>query len=194
MTANDTATSSDESLFDNEILSDVLIKFGKQQQINGHKAILARRSKYFYKAFSGHFPVASSKEIDLGDDEDPEVSRAMIRHIYDLPYDQMLEENTGDDTPACSINEDLMFHIGVFTAADKYDVKSLRPLVVKKFESLMETNWESESFTSIIAKLTGPSADHLADHTLQAAAASFCANNPLKLVKVDNFVNMVFVD
>ncbi|KAI4723122.1 hypothetical protein E4T48_00672 [Aureobasidium sp. EXF-10727] len=191
MTAHDTAAGGDESLFDNETLSDVLIKFGKQQQLHGHKAVLARRSKYFYKAFSGHFPVASSKEIDLGDDEDPEAIRAMIRHIYDLPYDQMLEENTGDDTAAYSTNEDLMFHIGVFTAADKYDVRSLRPLVVKKFENLMETNWESETFAISIVKLTGPSADHLADHTLTAAAASFCAKNLTKLIKVDKFVNLI---
>ena len=135
--------------------------------------------------------VASSDEVNLGDDEEPEAIRAMIRHMYDLPYDQMLEDNTADDSAAYSTNEDLLFHIGVFTAADKYDVASLRPLVVKKFESLMETNWESDSFPISIQKLTGPSTSHLADTTLQAAAAAFCAKYLVQLVKKDAFAKMI---
>ncbi|THX75704.1 hypothetical protein D6D04_07221 [Aureobasidium pullulans] len=135
--------------------------------------------------------VASSNEIDLGDDNDPEAVRAMIRHIYDLPYDQMLQGNTPDDTAAYSTNEDLLFHIAVFTAADKYDVSTLRPLVVKKFEDLMETTWEGEQFATAIQKLTGPSAGHLADNTLQTAAAAFCAKNLTKLIKKETFVKMI---
>lgn len=115
----------------------------------------------------------------------------MIRHIYDLPYDKMLEGNTADDTASYSTNEDLIFHIGVFTAADKYDVASLRPLVVKKFEDLMETTWESEQFATAVQKLTGPSAGHLADNTLQTAAAAFCAKNLTKLIKKETFVSMI---
>lgn len=135
--------------------------------------------------------VASSNEVDLGDEEDAEAIRAMIRHIYGLRYDKMLEENTLDDAAAFSTNEDLLFHIAVFTAADKYDVASLRPLVVKKFEGLMETSWESENFAISMQKLTGPSAGHLADNTLQAATAAFCARNLLKLIKKDAFVKMI---
>ncbi|KAG9766101.1 hypothetical protein KCU73_g109, partial [Aureobasidium melanogenum] len=134
---------------------------------------------------------ATSNEVDLGDDKEPEAIRAMIRHMYDLPYDKTIEENTADDSAAYSANEDLLFHIAVFTAADKYDVSSLRPLVVKKFEHHMETHWESESFATSIQKLTGCSAGHLADHTLQAAAAAFCARNLIKLLKNDEFVKIM---
>ncbi|KAI5203418.1 hypothetical protein E4T39_04241 [Aureobasidium subglaciale] len=182
--------SGDELLFDNELLSDVKIKFGGHQ-LFGHKVVLVRRSKYCLRAFSGAFAIASSNEIDLGDDEDPEAIRAMIRHIYELPYDKMLEGDTAGDTAAYSINEYLLFHIAVFTAADKYDVASLRPLIVKKFEDLMETNWEGEEFATSIQKLTGPSANHLADNTLQVAAATFCAKNLTKLIKKDTFVKMI---
>jgi hypothetical protein len=137
--------------------------------------------------------VATSNEVDLGEDEEPEAIRAMIRHMYDLSYDQMLEgqEHSVDDTAAYSTNEDLLFHIGVFTAVDKYNVPSLRPLVVKKFKSLMETNWEGENFVASVQKLTGPSAGHLADNTLQAAAAAFCAKHLTQLVKKDAFVKMI---
>ncbi|KAI5200831.1 hypothetical protein E4T38_06358 [Aureobasidium subglaciale] len=172
------------------LLSDVKIKFGGHQ-LFGHKVVLVRRSRYFLRAFTGAFPVASSSEIDLGDDEDPGAIRAMIRHIYELPYDKMLEGDTADDTAAYSINEDLLFHIVVFTAADKYDVASFRPLVVSQFEGLVETNWEGEEFATSIQKLTGPSAGHLADNTLQAAAAAFCAKNLTELIKKDAFVKMI---
>lgn len=135
--------------------------------------------------------VASSNEVDLGDDEDAEAIRAMIRHIYDLPYDNMLEENTVDDSAAYSTNEDLLFHINVYAVADKYDVPSLRPIVVKKFEDLMEITWESDDFTTSIQKLTGSSMGHVADPSLQAAAAAFCAKHLHKLAKQNDFVEMI---
>jgi len=135
--------------------------------------------------------IASNSEVNLGDEEDSEAIRGMIRHIYDLPYDQLLDENVIDNSAAFGTNEDLIFHINVLMAADKYDVASLRPLVVKKFEDLMKTNWESESFASSIQRLTGPSAGHLADTTLQVAAATFCAKNLPHLVKNKNFVRMI---
>jgi hypothetical protein len=138
--------------------------------------------------------VASSNEVNLGEDEDPEAIRAMIRHMYDLPYDQMLMDTTVDDSASYSTNEDLLFHIAVFTAADKYDVASLRPLVVKKFEGLMETNWEGETFATSIQRLTGPSAGQVADKALQAAAAAFCADNLRQLIRQDAFVKMIEED
>jgi hypothetical protein len=152
------------------------------------------------KIITDTLQVASSNEVELGDDEDPEAVRAMIRHIYDLPYDQMLEDNIVDDhlpfyTSVCtdsdSTNEDLLFHIGVFTAADKYDVASLRPLVVRKFEGLMETNWEGEGFATGIQRLIGSSAGHLADNTLQTAVATFCAKHLPHLIKNEHFVKVI---
>lgn len=44
------------SLFNDEQLSDVTIRFSGQQ-LFAHKAVLARKSKYFYRAFTGKFPV-----------------------------------------------------------------------------------------------------------------------------------------
>ncbi|THZ60531.1 hypothetical protein D6C86_04964 [Aureobasidium pullulans] len=180
----------DEDLFNNEQLSDVTVKFSGQQ-LFAHKAVLARKSKYFYRAFTGKFPVASSNEIDLGDDETPEAIIAMIRYIYDLPYDKVLEGKPVDDTSAYITKDDLPFHIAVFTAADKYDVCTLRPLIVKRFEELMEATWKGKQFAADIQKLIGPSAGVSADNTLRAAAAAFCAKNLTELVKEDSFVKMI---
>ncbi|KAG9821564.1 hypothetical protein KCU98_g10599, partial [Aureobasidium melanogenum] len=190
MATSGSASSGDTSLFDNKFLSDVTLKFGGQQ-LSCHKVVLVRKSKYFFRAFSSQLSVASSDEVDLGDDEDAEAVRAMIRHIYDLPYDKMLQENTVDDSAAYSTNEDLLFHINVYAVADKYDVPSLRPIIVKKFEDLMEMTWEIDDFVASIQKLTGPSMGHVADASLQAAAAAFCAKHLHKLVKQDNFVEMI---
>lgn len=77
--------------------------------------------------------VASSGTISLGDDDDPKAIHAMVRHLYDLPYDQ------ASVLFAKSTSADLMFHINVFEVADKYDVPSLRVLSVGKFAWLMES-------------------------------------------------------
>ena len=53
----------------------------------------------------------SSNEIDLGDDEILEAIIAMIRYIYDLPYDKVLEGKPLDDTSAYITKDDLAFYI-----------------------------------------------------------------------------------
>lgn len=113
----------------------------------------------------------------------------MVRHIYDLPYDQVLASGTKFTT----IITDLTFHINVFEAADKYDVPSLRVLVVSRFSYLMRQSWQSEieDFCSAINRLCGPPAVHLADISLQAAAASFCSAHILDLIKMEAFVRMI---
>lgn len=88
------------------------IKFSGQE-IEAHKAVLANRSKNLRTAFDSDFWVSNphsaallgimqeadhgwketySREINLGDNEDAAAMRAMIRHLYYLPYDQMIDE------------------------------------------------------------------------------------------------------
>lgn len=175
-------------LFNDATLSDVRIEYGTDQHIFGHKAILVRQSEYFFRAFTGQFPVASSESISLRDeDDDPKAIYAMIRHLYDLPYDQstILFPN--------SLNTDLMFHVNVFEAADKYDVPSLRALVVDKIPGLMKQTWltNQEEFCKAIRRLCAPDAVVFADKSLQASAASFCSTYISTLIKNDRFVQML---
>lgn len=130
-------------------------------------------------------------EIDLGDDEEPEAIRAMIRHIYGLPYGNTIKEKSEDDNASASVKADLIFLVHLFIAADKYDVPSLRPLVVEEFEDLMHTNWKGDQFIPSMQMLCGPSAGHLADNSLQVAAASFCADHLDRLLKHDSFAAMI---
>lgn len=132
--------------------------------------------------------VASSESISLrDDDDDPKAIYAMIRHLYDLPYDQstILFPN--------SLNTDLMFHVNVFEAADKYDVPSLRALVVDKIPGLMKQTWltNQEEFCKAIRRLCAPDAVVFADKSLQASAASFCSTYISTLIKNDRFVQML---
>ncbi|THY73878.1 hypothetical protein D6C86_04965 [Aureobasidium pullulans] len=174
------------ALFNDQTLSDVRIEFNGQH-IFGHKAILARQSEYFFRAFTGQFPVASSGTISLGDDDDPKAIHAMIRHLYDLPYDQ------ASVLFANSASVDLMFHINVFEVADKYDVPSLRVLAVGRFAWLMESIWSSkkEKVCEAIQRLCAPNAVSFADRSLQASAATFCSAHILDLIKIDSFVKML---
>ncbi|THX75707.1 hypothetical protein D6D04_07222 [Aureobasidium pullulans] len=184
------------AFFNDQTLSDVRIEFN-DQHIFGHKAILARQSEYFFRAFTGQFPVrlmreraiivASSGTVSLGDDDDPKAIRAMIRHLYDLPYDQASVLFSG------SASADLMFHINVFEAADKYDVPSLRALVVGKFTGLMEQIWSAkrEEVGKAIQRLCAPGAVSFADKSLQASAASFCSSHIMDLIQIDSFVTML---
>ncbi|KAI4732053.1 hypothetical protein E4T49_00139 [Aureobasidium sp. EXF-10728] len=172
------------NLYNNQILSDVQIKLRGGQHIFAHKAFLARRSEWFLKAFTGGFPVASSNEICLDDeDDDPKAICAMIRHIYDLTYD-------GFAPPFTPGNTDLMFHIDVFASADKYFVPSLRPLVVQRFTQLMQATWSArqQDFCKAIQRLCGPDAVSFADKSLQASAALFCSEHIMDLIKLDAFV------
>jgi hypothetical protein len=107
----------------------------------------------------------------------------MIQHIYDSDQTVYLS------TPIT----ELMCHVNIFAAADKYDVPSLRVLVVNKFTVLMGQKWSSsqQEFCTAIQHLCGPNAASYADSSLQKAAAAFCIRNIVRLTKVDAFVSML---
>jgi hypothetical protein len=103
----------------------------------------------------------------------------MIQHIYDS--DQTIYVS--------SPITQLMYHVNVFVAADKYDVPSLRVLVVSRLTQLMEQKWSTsqqnqQEFCTVIRCLCGLNAVRLADTSLQKAAAAFCSTNILRLVKL----------
>ncbi|THW16014.1 hypothetical protein D6D25_07140 [Aureobasidium pullulans] len=82
---------------------------------------------------------------------------------------------------------------GKCIAADKYDVPSLRALVVDKIPGLMKQTWltNQEEFCKAIRRLCAPDAVVFADKSLQASAASFCSTYISTLIKNDRFVQML---
>ncbi|KAH0361368.1 hypothetical protein KCU65_g8744, partial [Aureobasidium melanogenum] len=129
--------------------------------------------------------VATSEEVDLGDDDDFEAVHAMMRYIYDLPYAQQATDTSG------SSEESLIFCLNVFIVADKYDVIGLRQKVVPDFRVLLQRTWRSEEFLSCVKKLYGPDALRLADRSLQIAVADFFVDNMSKITHHQGLVAII---
>jgi hypothetical protein len=126
--------------------------------------------------------VATSGEICLDDeDDDPNAIHAMIQHICDS------EQTIYLSSPI----PDLMFHVNVFAAADKYDVPSLRVLVVSKFVQLMNRRWSNsqQEFCTVVRHLYGPTAPNFADTSLQQSAITFCSEKIKDLIKLGTFAS-----
>ncbi|KAL2026510.1 hypothetical protein VTO58DRAFT_102490 [Aureobasidium pullulans] len=193
MTSGNAMKSSNCSLYNNESLSDITISFSGQQVI-AHKAILAHKSTYFLRAFTSLFGVAASTEINLGDDDDAEAVHAMIRHIYDLPYAVTTNKDGQDGNVAYAPEECLKFQLNVFMVADKYHVSCLCKQVVPEFLSLLQVTWTTEVFAECVQKLCGPEAIVMADSSLQAAVATFFANNMSKITHHESLVKMIQQD
>ncbi|KAH0003523.1 hypothetical protein KCU78_g13861, partial [Aureobasidium melanogenum] len=172
------------SLYNNNTLSDITVNFNGRQ-VYAHKAILAQKSAYFMTAFTSLLPVATSEEVDLGDDDDPEAVHAMMRYIYDLPYAQQVT-----DTPGSS-EESLIFCLNVYIVADKYDVIGLRQKIVPDFRVFLQRTWRSEEFIGCVKKLYGPDTINLADTSLQTAVADFFVDNISKINHHKSLVEMI---
>ncbi|CAD0092139.1 unnamed protein product [Aureobasidium vineae] len=165
------------SLLNDKILSDVQVKL-KHGPIFAHKVLLARRSEWAFRVFTGKFA-----------EDDLEAILAMMRHVYGFPYDHLYESGP----PFAAVITDLIFHINVFMAADKYDIPSLRLLVVDKFAELMDLKWfaNQHEFCTAMQRLCGPDAVAFADRSLQASAASFCSKHISDLIKLKSFASML---
>ncbi|KAK6003108.1 hypothetical protein QM012_000953 [Aureobasidium pullulans] len=161
------------NLFDDEELSDCVIKFGNKQ-IFGHKAILANGSVWFEKAFLGGFSEANKKVIELHDKTDPDTIVAMLEHLYGLTYRKQ-------EIP-CSEGSSAGFHLEVFMLADKYDIGSLRLQAAARFISFTKKEYRQGGIENgvlrdrtiyALQKSLGPKAVQLADQSLSKWAEEF---------------------
>ncbi|THW55440.1 hypothetical protein D6D19_10685, partial [Aureobasidium pullulans] len=150
------------SFFDDENLSDVIIKFG-EKRIFAHRVILARGSVWFEKALLGDFSEANKKAIELFDDTVPDASMAMFKHLYGMSYNKQEYPRCDEDLPE--------FHLDVFILGDKYDVPCLRLAARKVLQEFMGDDFQDGDFglssILVIQKLLGPDAAQFADRSLE---------------------------
>ncbi|EMC96344.1 hypothetical protein BAUCODRAFT_472268 [Baudoinia panamericana UAMH 10762] len=112
-------TLDERSLFNNPAYSDITIKFGSRER-KCHKLILCLKSTYFDelcgrgKAFAE--AQTGTSAIELHDDDEDAVD-AMLRWLYTSKYDVASSE-TAQVSP--------MFHLALYTVADKYLLDDLR--------------------------------------------------------------------
>ncbi|KAG9667691.1 hypothetical protein KCU95_g4913, partial [Aureobasidium melanogenum] len=122
----------------------------------------------------GFFPVASNPVIDLGEDDEPDMVRAMIKFMYGgryIDYSRL---------PSESVVEAM---VEMFILADKYDVERLRVSVCNHFTRAMDVAFsdvgknithQHRFITSIVPRICGPSALQLADQTLRQSILDLC--------------------
>lgn len=124
--------------------------------------------------------MATSSEVDLGDEDSPDAVDAMLRHIYGLPFisgRDVEEEET--DWPN--------FLIDVFEVSDKYDVPTLSDAVIKNLE---KNYLLSDQFILGIQRHCGPTAKQLADKSLQRAMMRICVKHMSQLVEDKFFTEL----
>ncbi|KAG9698952.1 hypothetical protein KCU95_g1825, partial [Aureobasidium melanogenum] len=155
-----------------------------------HRIILAQNSVYFKRAFLGRFPVASSSIIDLGEDDEPDMVRAMIKFMYGGRYIDYSRLPGGNIVEAM---------VDMFVLADKYDVESLRVSVCNHFTRAMDIAFSNVGknltyqhcfITSIIPRICGPSALQLADKTLQQSILDLCKEHWTTLHRDPDFCTL----
>ncbi|KAH0341443.1 hypothetical protein KCU81_g6227, partial [Aureobasidium melanogenum] len=168
-------------LYNVQQFSDIIVKFN-DRKVFAHKAILATSSSYFHRAFTSGFAVSSSPEIDLGDDDDPDLVEAMLRIMY-------------DDQDSCVMTVTFRYTdffealLDLYILGDKYDVPVLRhqtkDLLMSNIKSIVYIRDEKrvpvdetfEQAEKCIAKMLGPSAITFADRSIQEEALDWCAEN-----------------
>ncbi|THW83658.1 hypothetical protein D6D15_09431 [Aureobasidium pullulans] len=149
------------NFFNDEELSDVIIKFG-EEQVFAHKVILASGSIWFEKALLGNFSEAKKKVVELHDDTGPDAITAMLKHLYGMSYETQIEP--------CEEVDFAELHHHVYLLGDKYDIESLRVQAAKKMRNFLSLEIRTglyDKTISTIQKILGPEAVQFADRALE---------------------------
>ncbi|KAH6625368.1 hypothetical protein C7974DRAFT_276648, partial [Boeremia exigua] len=167
-------------LFNNPILSDVkmkqISKDGQVRDYYAHKAVLSAGSQYFFNAFTGSFREVSESVMEFHYD-DPDHFEFCLKFIYTQDYDEDAIASMGEG--ASSVLERVLFIIGVYAMADKYDVPVLCEHATKDVQRyLIEKPPSQRDWVTIIRKYydkvataNGPFGNALVSGILKAQSA-----------------------
>ncbi|KAG9527817.1 hypothetical protein KCU93_g4735, partial [Aureobasidium melanogenum] len=173
------------NLFDDEGLSDVIIKI-RNKQVFAHKAILANGSVWFERAFLGRFVEANKDVIELHEDASITAVMTMFKHLYGLNYEKQIMPT--------HITDIVGFHLEVFMLGDKYDINSLRIEAAAKFILTVQAEMGPLSVLGIqdqtiyaIRRLLGPHAVHFADQSLTTKIKALVLTHSTKFFRNQPF-------
>ncbi|KAK5685412.1 Kelch-like protein 5 [Elasticomyces elasticus] len=133
--------------FSSSNLSDVKIRFGGKN-VDAHKIILARGSRYFERIFAGDGMVQYGRTVDL-DDIDTEAAKGLLAWIYDTEYqrdDRYIDEAGLTYIPKTAVEAQqyAVYLIDLYVAANTYEVSKLAALVeVRVDRAFRDVIWQT---------------------------------------------------
>ncbi|KAG9559315.1 hypothetical protein KCU71_g8876, partial [Aureobasidium melanogenum] len=145
--------------------SDIIIEY-HGIKFHAQRAILRMCWPFFERIFQSQWSVSKGPVFSLGDDDDPVVVDAMLRHMYNLPYSQSLESGSGVNA--------YKFHLDVFKLADNS---------LDKFHPY-DKSTSALSLIEIIPYLCGPEAIQPADPSLCDEILNLCVINYTKMFEI----------
>ncbi|KAJ5244798.1 hypothetical protein N7489_004894 [Penicillium chrysogenum] len=108
-----------------------------------HRAIVCCQSSFFDAAVKGGFKEAASSQIDLPDDELATIQR-VVTFLYIRDYDDTGIPDIEDKKSVSVEDEDshavLWNNLGVFMAADKFDIAPLKQLARNRLINWIDEN------------------------------------------------------
>ncbi|KAH0154266.1 hypothetical protein KCU67_g9125, partial [Aureobasidium melanogenum] len=131
---SNTTFGSSLGLFNDPTHTDVTLVFGDTDNLihrRVHKVLFAAKSKYFNKLFKEMDDDAC--KLEIGDNNSIE---AMIRHIYGLAFNEILDESGNLIEHDCT-----EFLLEVYHVADHYQLDDLRDEVASKLASQSASLW-----------------------------------------------------
>ncbi|KAH0017895.1 hypothetical protein KCU78_g7375, partial [Aureobasidium melanogenum] len=184
---------SNPSVFNNPQVSDIVLKC-RSERFYAHRAILRLWSPFFARSLNFEFPVAKSAVFEIDECEKP--FRALLKHMYGMPFGEHPDNEDYEYQDSCSTIEHC---ISVYMAADKYDVPSVRLAALASVKSdLICCNppcTESDDYDDYrcyhtaawIANICGPKAPQLADGAMRSALFEWVNSNFDLLSQDHNF-------
>ncbi|KAK3626196.1 hypothetical protein LTR56_019984 [Elasticomyces elasticus] len=123
--------------FSSSNLSDVKIRFGGKD-VDAHKIILARGSRYFERIFAGDGMVQHGRRVHLNN-IDTEAAKGMLAWIYDTEYqhnDRYVDKAglTYETKTPLEAQQYALYLLDLYIAAKKYEVSGLAAEVELRME------------------------------------------------------------
>ncbi|OAL38196.1 hypothetical protein AYO20_02648 [Fonsecaea nubica] len=189
-----------------------LILACQDQEFLVHRAIVCPHSAFFSKSCSGDFKEASSKRIELKED-DPATVKRMVSYMYTFDYeDEKNQSLKSDDRSSVSPEEGeeaveitsvksdivsdhnenqpaLVSSVRVYAIADKYGIPPLKELARQRFCDWAETNWLHEDFCSIAQEIFSSTPHN--DRGLRDVVVQIVAMHANDLIQKDEFRSLV---
>ncbi|TVY20480.1 hypothetical protein LARI1_G001840, partial [Lachnellula arida] len=152
--------------------------------------ILANLVQFFY---TGDFTIES---IQLFDTPPSKVNKNMDVALQSVEEVEVVEggavREVGEDYQMERTqipSEPLITVVKVYIMADKYDVPALKKLATTKYRDLLQTEWESESFSQSLELLFDQTME--SDRMLKDVAIAFAGGKAQELMDREDFVSMI---